>query len=320
MKKIGFLQSTKENEKRRALLPHHIASIKNKNYLFFESGYGNMLGYTDEDYRSTGANVVSRSEIMSVDVICDPKVGDANYLKELSNGKTIFGWVHTVQSQGITDILIEKGITAIAWEDMYEQSRHIFWRNNEIAGEASVLHAFTLFGKMPYECKVALVGRGNIARGASRILTSLGADVTVYDRKMEDLLRKEIGDYDVIVNAVLWDINRHDHLIYKEDLLKMKKPSMIIDVSCDREGGIETSIPTSIEKPTYILDGVLHYIVDHSPALFAYSVSEILGNEIVKYIDFIIEDRVKENEVLSNAIIIENGKVIDQKIIDYQNL
>ncbi|MGJ9460480.1 N(5)-(carboxyethyl)ornithine synthase [Oceanobacillus sp. CF4.6] len=319
MKKIGFLMSTKENEKRRALLPHHIASIKNKKFLFFESGYGNLLGYTDEDYRSAGANVVSKREILSIDVICDPKVGDASYLNELSHGKTIFGWVHTVQSQEITDILTGNGLTAIAWENMFEQGRHSFWRNNEMAGEASVLHAFSLFGKMPYDCKVALIGRGNSARGASRILTSLGADVTVYDRNMEKLLRKELGSYDVVVNAVLWDINRDDHLIYKEDLLIMKKPSMIIDVSCDRKGGIESSVPTSIENPTYIVDGVLHYIVDHSPALFAYTVSEILGKELVKYIDIIIEDRVKENEVLSNAIIVENGKVMDQKIIEYQN-
>lgn len=320
MKKIGFLKSTKENEKRNALLPHHIAAIKHKDYLFFEKDYGRLLGYTDEEYRAAGASILSRSDIMQTDVICDPKVGDATYLDELDNGKTIFGWVHMAQSQKITDLLIEKSITAIAWEEMYEQGRHSFYRNNEIAGEAAVLHAFTLFGKMPYECKVALIGKGNTARGAARILTSLGADVTVYDRKMEALLRTEIGHYDCVVNAILWDLDRDDYLIYREDLAKMKKPAMIIDVSSDHDGAIETSMPTSIEDPTYLVDGVMHYSVDHTPALYAHTVSEILGNELVKHIDYIIEDRIKDSEVLSHAVITENGIIVDPKIIDHLNL
>ena len=81
---------------------------------------------------------------------------------------------------------------------------------------------------------------------------------TVYDRKTEKILRKEIGEYDVIVNGVLWDVYRKDHIIYKDDLSKMKKPSLIIDISCDKAGGIETSIPTTIENPVYTVDGVFY--------------------------------------------------------------
>jgi N5-(carboxyethyl)ornithine synthase len=73
----------------------------------------------------------------------------------------------------------------------------------------------------------------------------LGAEVVQYDRKTESMLRDEIGEYDVIVNCILWDVQRTDHIIYESDLARMKKNSMIIDVSCDRNGGIETSIPTT---------------------------------------------------------------------------
>jgi N5-(carboxyethyl)ornithine synthase len=319
MKSVGFLMSTKENEKRRALLPKHILSIKNRSNLYFESGYGEVLGHSDEEYTFAGANVVSRTEVLEKDIICDPKIGDAEYLKELKSGQTIFGWVHAVQNKDITDSILDKNLTAIAWEDMFYKGRHVFWRNNELAGEAAVMHAFTLYGKLPYDCKVALIGRGNIARGAYRILSSLGAEITVYDRRTEDLLRDEIGNFDIIVNGVLWDVYRKDHIIYKEDLSKMKKPAMIIDISCDRAGGIETSIPTTITNPTYFVDGVLHYVVDHTPALISYSVTQELGYELVKFIDILIEEKEETTETLRNAIIIKKGDIIDHRINDYQN-
>lgn len=318
MKTIGFLISTKENEKRRALLPQHILKIKNKGFLYFEEGYGVALGHSDEEYINAGANIVSKDEVIKKDIICDPKIGDGDYLLDLNEGQTIFGWVHAVQNKNITDSILDRKLTAIAWEDMYEKGRHVFWRNNELAGEAAVMHAFTLYGKVPYECNVALIGRGNTARGAYKTLCSLGANVNVYDRRTEKLLREEIEEYDVIVNGVLWDVYRDDHIIYREDLKKMKKPALIIDISCDRAGGIETSIPTTIEEPVYDVDGVLHYVVDHTPALISYSVTESLGDELIKYLDDIIEERVEENQVLKNAVIIKNSEIIDKRIIDYQ--
>lgn len=106
---------------------------------------------------------------------------------------------------------------------MFEDGRHVFWRNNEIAGEAAVLHAFLNYGKLPSDCKVAILGKGNISRGAYKVLLSLGADVTIYDKKTENLLKSEISQYDVFVNAIMWDINRSDYIISKKELSVMKK-------------------------------------------------------------------------------------------------
>lgn len=319
MKTVGLIISHKENENRRALLPEDIKFIKNKSSIFIEKGYGVVLGYEDEDYLYEGiGGVCTREEILSKDIICDPKIGDGEYLTELHN-QTIFGWVHAVQNKDIADKLICGELTAIAWEDMYEMGRHSFWRNNEIAGEAAIMHAFLLHGVLPYHTKVAVLGGGNAARGAVRTLNYLGAQVMSYDRRAEELFRKEIGDYDVIVNAVLWDTKRKDHIIYREDLKRMKKGAMIIDISCDRNGGVETSIPTKIENPDYIVDGIRHYVVDHTPSLFYKTTSKCLSSEFVKYIDYLIEDKVKENKTLSGSICIENGNICDQRIIDFQN-
>lgn len=309
MKTIGFVISTKKNEKRRAILPEQLSEIKNKSQMYFENGYGAVLGYSDEDYINAGANIAAKEEILKKDIVCDPKIGDSDCLERLSEGQTVFGYIHATQNKDIRDKILDNKLTAVAWEDMHEEGRHVFWRNNELAGEAAIMHAFTLYGKLPYECKVAVIGRGNAARGASRILASLGAEVVVYDRRMESLIRKEISDYDVIVNGVSWDISRDDHIIYKENLKDMKKHSMIVDVSCDRAGSIETSIPTDMNNPVYFEDGVLHYVVDHTPSILFYSASKGFGNVISSFIDDLLEDNL-DNETLKNAVIIKNGKIL----------
>lgn len=315
MNTVGFPISDKSNENRRALVPSDIVDFKNFDNIYIESGYGEVLGYSDDDYRRAGANIATRSEVLKKDIICDPKIGDAKYLNELDS-QVIFGWVHAVQNRDITDILINKKLTAYAWEDMFDQGRHVFWRNNEIAGEAAIIHAYTLHGLFPYNTKVALLGRGNIARGALKILTMMGAEVTVYSRHTEALLRKEIEQYDVVVNAILWDTSRKDHIIYKEDLKRMKKGSLIIDVSCDRNGGIETCIPTTLEDPMYVVDDIVHYAVDHTPTLFYKTISHSLSESIVTYLDDMIEGI--SNSVMKEALIVKNGEIIDQRINHFQ--
>ena len=316
MKTIGFPISHKENEKRRAIIPRDLALIKNCDYIYIEKGYGDVLGYSDADYQQYGVHISTREEVLKQDIICDPKIGDAEYLNTLQN-QVIFGWVHAVQNRDITDVILQQKLTAIAWEDMFEGGRHLFWRNNEIAGEAALCHAYLLHGIFPYNTKVAVIGRGNVARGALRTLNFMGADVVVYDRHTEKLLSKEICEYDVIVNALLWDATRKDHIIYREDLQRMKKGAMIIDVSCDRAGAIETSIPTTLEDPTYVVDGITHYVVDHTPSLFYKTTSECISEVVCRFIDNIVEE--SNNTILTKALSIQDGNIIDQRIVEFQH-
>lgn len=313
---IGFPISHKENEYRRAIIPEHVARVSDPYMLFFEQGYGDVCGYSDADYAKLGANIVSHDDVLKQNVICDPKVGDADYLERLHK-QTIFGWIHATQNRDITDKLIKSQLTAFAWEKMFYKGRHVFWQNNELAGEAAVLHAFQCYGELPYNKKVAVIGRGNTARGAIRALNMLGAKVMQYDRRTESLLSEEIGEYDVIVNCVLWDVTRNDHIIYKGDLKRMKNGAMIIDVSCDRNGGVETSIPTTIENPTYQIDGILHYVVDHTPSIFFKTFTEDNSAVIWPYLNELISKDF--NQTMKDCLIIEYGKIIDREINKFQH-
>ena len=126
MKTIGFPISHKENEKRRAIVPEHIPSITHPEKLYFETGYGDVLGISDSEYSQYGCHIVSHEEVLQQDVICDPKVGDADYLLDLKAGQTIFGWVHATQNRDITEALIQSQLTAFAWEKMYEKGDMCF--------------------------------------------------------------------------------------------------------------------------------------------------------------------------------------------------
>lgn len=316
MKTIGFPISHKENENRRAIVLQELEKTKYPHQFYFEDGYGDILGISNNDIIQLGCHICSRQEVLKKDIICDPKVGDADYLSLLKSNQTIFGWIHATQNKDITDAIVDSRLTAYAWEKMYESGRHVFWRNNELAGEAAVMHAFQCFGMMPYECNVAVLGRGNTARGAIKVLNMLGAQVAQYDRKTEDLFVKEIGSYDVIVNCILWDVNRNDHIINRSDLKRMKKNSMIIDVSCDRSGGIETSIPTTIENPTYVVDGIVHYVVDHTPSLFYKTFSRENSKIILPFLEELLENNI--SKTLKDALIIENGIIVDKEILIHQ--
>lgn len=316
MRKIGFIISEKENEKRRALVLDDIKNMKNRKYLYFQEGYGRVLGFSDEDIIEAGANVSKKEKILSnCDVICEPKIGDSNDLKNIKN-KIIFGWIHATQNYDITQICIDNKLTVYAWEKMFYKGKHVFYKNNQLAGETAILHAMLMYGRNFENLNAAVLGRGNTAMGAIKILNKLGANIQVYSRNEEQLFREELNKYNIIVNCVLWDTSRKDHIIMKEDLSRLKNDAIIIDISCDKNGAIESSVPTTIDEPIYYEKNVMHYVVDHTPTLFYKDASISLSKEISFYIDFLIEE--KDNTVLDNALIIEDGKVIDKEIIEYQ--
>jgi len=314
---VGFLISEKENENRRVLTPVGILPIRNKSSLYFQKGYGEILGIKDSEYIAAGSNVCSKEEVLTKDIICEPKIGDSSVCSELKD-KTLFGWIHAKGNPDLVQIIKKNRLTVYAWEDMFKNGRHIFWKNNELAGQAAILHAISYYGKTPFGLKVAVLGRGNVAMGAIKILNQLGAQTTVYSYKKEKLFRSEMDQFDIIVNALLWDTTRKDHVIYKRDLVHLKKGAFIIDISCDKAGAIETSVITKIEKPVYKVNGILHYSVDHTPSILYKSATKSIEKAISPFFDVLIDDR--DNDVLEKAKEFEDGLEVKYLFDDYKML
>ena len=316
MYSIGFLISRKPGEKRRAILPEDLEHVRHPECIYLEEGYGESVLRDDEEYRSHGVNIVPRREVMNCDVLIDVKLGDNEEIDEAKDGCLLVGWAHAVQETGFTTVCMKKDITVLAWEEIFEDGRYIFYRNREIAGEMGVLQAMSYVGKVPYDLTAAVIGNGQTAKGAIRILNGLGVRTDVYTRKLEKLFRKKMYDYDLLVNCVMWDTSREDHLVCREDLKKLKPGAAIIDISCDPHMAIETSHPTRIDDPVYYVDGVLHYAVDNTPAMVPRTVSEVLSRNFALYLNSLIEGDLPE--ILRKAIVIDKGVLLDERIVAYR--
>lgn len=316
MNTIGFLISHKNNEKRRAVLPRDLSGFQNPGQLYFEEGYGDSVGCLAQDYQRLGVNIAPREDVLKCDVIVDVKLGDADYLDQLSGPKILCGWAHCVQNIDFTSAVLKAGHSVLAWEEIYENGRYIFYRNREVAGEAAILQAFRFSGRMPYDSKVAIIGNGQTGKGAFRILAGLGAEVDIYARKNELQFRANMENYDVLVNCVMWDVHRSDRLIYREDLKRLRPGTLIIDVSCDPNLEIETSYPTTIDNPVYIVDGIIHYAVDNTPAMYPITVTNNLSRAFAPYIDMLVDGNHSEN--LNRALVIDKGHIVDQNIADFR--
>lgn len=140
-----------------------------------------------------------------------------------------------------------------------------------------------------------------------------GVNLGISDSEYE-----ELANYDIIVNSILWDTDRDDHVIYEKDLKNLDNHTLIIDVSCDRNGGVETCIPTSIDNPVYEKHGVIHYAVDNTPSLLYRESTKAISEVVSKYLDCFIEDKLPA--IIEESYIIKDGKFLDKRIESYQKL
>lgn len=311
-KRMGFLKSEKSGEKRIAILPQDLIHVAHCEQLYIEEGYASDFHIDDEEYRDYGCHVVRKEEVLQMDILCDPKIGEASWIEKLPKHKVLFGWIHAGADEKLTSTLLKQEHTCYAWEDMYEMGRHIFWKNNQIAGGGGVLNALQYTGWLPYGKKAAIIGRGDVAIGSYHMLSNLGADVTMYSRQQEALFQKEVGMMDIIVMAIRWDQAREDHILTDAMLEKLKKDAIVIDVSADANGSIEHSITTSIDHPVYYLYKTQIYSVNNIPSIFYKSATVDISSTIAPYIDQLLTNQ--DNDTLNHCKIISNGCILDERI------
>ncbi len=187
--------SRKPDERRQAIHPAHLQRIDAdlRARMFFEHGYGEALGSSDEEIEPLVGGLRSREELFAhCDVLLLPKPLAAD-LETLRPGQVVWGWPHCVQDREMTQLAIDRRVTLIAWEAMNHWGEdgefvvHVFHKNNELAGYCSVLHALELLGvtgAYGRRLRAAVISFGATARGAVRGLTALGVtDVSVLTQR-----------------------------------------------------------------------------------------------------------------------------------------
>jgi alanine dehydrogenase len=316
---IGVLgTSRKANERRVPIHPAHLAALPEgvRRRLVFEHGYGAAFGTDDAALAARAGGVASRAELLAeahAVVLLKPDPAD---LLAMRPGAALWGWPHCVQQRAVVQAAIDRRLTLVAFEAMFEGGRggrHTFARNNELAGYAAVLHAFQVRGLDAYfgpPCRAVVLGLGAVGRGAVRGLRAMGVGEIVacvpegepldapglrvvrVRRSAADPARMEVADTgaplletllgaDVIVNAVLQDPARPVMFADAPDLGRFAPGTLLLDVSCDEGMGFAGARPTGFDAPFRDLGPCLYYGVDHTPthlwASASWAISEALG-------------------------------------------
>lgn len=204
---IGVIgTSRKTDERRYPIHPAHLMRIPEKlrKNMIFEQGYGTAFNMSDEEIAALTGGIATRSDILTqlgTVIIAKPVLAD---LQELKEGGTIWGYVHCVQQQAITQAALDRKLTLIAFEDMFVWSpqgnvgRHTFYKNNEMAGYCAVLHALQLKGIDGHygnQRKTIIFSFGAVSRGAIYALKAHGfRDITICIQRPDHEVREEVLD------------------------------------------------------------------------------------------------------------------------------
>lgn len=338
--RIGIPKETQLEEKRIALAPAGVdALVRNGHTVFVQSTAGDGCHFTDEDYRNVGAQVVYNAEevYQRSEVIAKIAPLSLDEAKLLQEGQTIFSFLHlAVSNKEIVKVLTDKNITAIAYE-LIEKDEHfpVLQTVSEIAGQLAIhLGARYLSNVFPESrgvllggatgvapAAIVIIGAGVVGFNAARAALGQGAQVIVIDkdlrrlRRIENSLSKNITTVvanpytiargvkfaDVLISAIQVKAERVSHVVSEEMVKTMKKGSVIVDVSIDQGGSIETSRPTTLSDPAFMKHGVIHYCVPNIPSMVARSASYALTNSSLEYIQQIADNG------LTNALISDSG-------------
>jgi len=324
--RVGILKEIKNGESRVILTPSEVGElVSNGHEVVVQSEAGEMAGFTDEAYKASGGQIEKNiaDVYAKADLVAKVKEVEETEYNLLKENQIVFACVHPAANKDEVQALLDKKVIAFTAEDTHKYGSP----NCEAAGKLGALmgvyHLLSINGGRGQSIfgiggapagKVLVLGAGIVGKGAVDILASLGGHTYLMDINVGVLrdaqyhfpknvttmisnrsnIQTVLPEIDLIINCVKWPKHRKDHLLYKEDLKLMKKGAVIVDVSADIGGAIETYRPTTHEEPTYFVDDILHYGVDNIPGAAPHTVSKAYAASVFPHILSIANNGVKE--------------------------
>ncbi|TBW29328.1 alanine dehydrogenase [Gramella sp. KN1008] len=359
---IGIPKETAYQEKRICLSPDAVAAITAHGHrVMIESGAGKWARFSDKDYSDAGAEITKDTKkVFSCPIILKIEPPSSEEL-EYINPQTILISALQIKTQckEYFQKLAEKRITALGFEFIRDDdgSYPIVRALSEIAGTASILISSEImsnheegnglmFGNIsgvpPVE--IVIIGAGTVGEFATRSAIGLGASVKVFDSSLTKLrniqanlgntfytstiqpknLLKALKRADVVIGAVRGK-DRSPVLITEDMVRSMKRGAVIIDVSIDMGGCVETSEITSHDEPIFTKHDVIHYCVPNIPSRYARTSSLSISNIFTPYLLHIAEEGGLENTLrfdrgLRSGLYFYHGILTNKSIADWFNL
>lgn len=348
---IGIPKERRSFEYRVGLSPAGVEILcQNGHTVFVEHEAGIGAGFTDEEYDHSGARIVYSTEEVygRADLILKVARPTEDEIGFLQTGSALAGILSLPSTRkNKIDALLRNKITAIAYEQIREAdgSLPVLRPFSQIGGAmaaevaARLLHSDQggrgiLLGGIPGvpPAEVVILGAGTAGTYAARAFTGMGAHVTVLDRDINALQRISQCGMNVItmlsterniqrccefanvlVGAVLVPGERAPVLVSRATVQRMKPRSVIIDISIDEGGCVETSRPTTHDRPSYIEENVVHYCVPNMPGIVARTATHGFVNVATPYILQIanlgVEKAMLENPAIEAAINTYQGEI-----------
>jgi alanine dehydrogenase len=318
---IGCPKEIKPQEFRVGLTPNAAnEAIDRGHNVVVESHAGTGSGFSDDDYRAVGVEVVdTAAEVFArAEMIVKVKEPQAAERAMLREGQLLFTYLHLAPDPDQTRDLLKSGCTAIAYETVTDRNGGLplLAPMSEVAGKlAPQVGAWALqkanggrgvlMGGVPgvHPARVVVIGGGVVGTHAARVAAGMGADVTVLDRSLPRLrylddvfgglfktqfasagdTARAVHSADMVVGAVLIPGAAAPKLVTRAQLSEMKPGAAIVDVAIDQGGCFETSRATTHADPVYEVDGVIHYCVANMPGAVARTSTLALGNATMPF-------------------------------------
>lgn len=356
---IGIPKEIKPMEGRVAATPESVYYlVKNNNKVFIEEGAGINSGFEDSEYKEAGAIIIKTPQELyeKSEIIVKVKAPQPSEYGLLKKNQILFAFLHLAVEKSLAKELIQRKVTSIGYETIQREdgTLPLLVPVSEIAGKMSIHVAANFLEKrnngrgillsgvagVP-SAKVLIIGAGHVGINAAKIASGFGCDVAVADidtdklRYIDNLLGRRIKTYmstprlikeeiksaDVVIGAVLNPGHKAPCLITEEMVKSMKKGSVIVDVSIDQGGIVETEDRiTTLNAPAYEKYGVIHYCVENMPGSVPRTSTIALTNETIKYISKVtkkgIVEAIKTDKTLASGINTFGGKLTNKGVAE----
>jgi alanine dehydrogenase len=318
---VGVPKEIKDNEYRVAMTPGGIRQLVEAGHqVLVETKAGEGSGFSDEQYRQAGAEVVPNdAEAWAAEMVVKVKEPQPSEYAFLRSDLVLFTYLHLAAEEQLTHELMDRGTTSIAYETVELPNGHLplLAPMSEVAGRMSIqigAHYLErmkggrgkLLGGVPgvRPADVVIIGGGIVGTNAAHMALGMGAQVFIIDldldrlRYLEDVLEgrlvtlssnpltiaQAVQRADLLVGAVLIKGAKAPRLVTREMVGTMTPGSVIVDVAVDQGGCVETTCPTTHSDPTFMVDGVIHYCVANMPGAVPRTSTYALSNATLPYI------------------------------------
>src|SRR5579864_6737358 len=313
---IGVPKEVKTQEYRVGLVPGSVReAVHHGHQVLVETGAGAGIGFDDKAYERAGARIArDAGEVFAAtEMIIKVKEPQSAEIARLRKGQVLFTYLHLAADKKQTEGLIASAVTCIAYETVTDArgGLPLLAPMSEVAGRMSIqvgAHCMEkeqgglgiLLGGVPgvAAAKVVILGGGVAGTNAARMAMGMEAYVTVIDRSLTRLyeldmqfgsqlhtlfstvetIEREVLAADLVIGAVLVPGGAAPRLVSRDLVRRMKPGSVIVDISIDQGGCIETSRPTTHAAPTFVDEGVVHYCVTNMPGAVARTSAVALNN------------------------------------------